>query len=443
MKREEFLKLKVGDKVKIVNKRPEHRDGGMYFNPDMSKWLGKVMTVKELKFGHSIESCVTLEDCYWGSDPSNAWQWSAHMIERKIEEKKPDILRVRCVENAGSPNLWTVGKVYERVGGVLTDNIGYGWKNLCRNDDPKYWGFSGYKFELADSKERYPQIIIKQDGNTVTAYCGSAKGVAQCSPDDTFDLYTGAQLALARAFGREEKKDEESLYPKIGWDGIRRRIMKGFEEDTKNMYKLADDIERASKKEEPKKPKNLKVKCTYADKDGKDFIEGKVYERVDGKLESERRFTYYALCKSDDPTEWEFGGEFGHPCYKFELYEEPKKIKVRCVEGTGSAFTVGKIYEWVDGRMTDEYGYTFTSLCCSSDPSKWLFLKYKFELYEEPKKIRVKCVEAKRSSFTVGKIYEWVDGELKDDYGFAFHLWCQGSDPSAWDFHNYKFELAE
>ena len=434
MKREEFLKLKVGDKVKIVDKRPEHKEGGMYFNPDMSKWLGKVMTVKRLWFYHSTEPCVTLEDCYYPDSyvigDKDDWLWSAYMIERKIEEKKPDILRVRCVENAGSPNLWTVGKVYERVGGVLTDNIGYGWKNLCRNDDPKYWGFEGYKFELADTKERYPQIIIKQDGNTVTAYCGSAKGVAKCSPDDTFDLYTGAQLALARAFGREEKKDEESLYPKIDWDGLGKAITKGFEEATKNMYKLADDIERASKK-----PKNLKVKCTYADKNGKEFIEGKVYERVDGTLKSERGFTYYALCKSDDPTKWKFGPE-----YKFELHEEPKKIRVKCVKAKRTSFTVGKIYEWVDGNLKDDYGFTFHLWCQGSDPSAWDFHNYKFELADV---LKVRCIESPSRNFAKGKVYERIDGVMTDDYGYEWKTSCRNDDPKYWGFIHHKFELAD
>ena len=389
MKREEFLKLKVGDKVKIVDKRPEHKEGGMYFNPDMSKWLGKVMTVKRLWFYHSTEPCVTLEDCYYPDSyvigDKDDWLWSAYMIERKIEEKKPDILRARCVESK-NPDF-TAGKVYERINGVMVDDRGHEFRELCRANDLKNWAFTAVKFELADAKERYPQIVIKQDGNTVTAYCGSAKGVAKCSPEDTFDLYTGAQLALARAFGREEKKDEESLYPKIDWDGLGKAITKGFEEATKNMYKLADDIERASKKEEPKKPKNLKVKCVHTPKDGKLFIEGKVYERVNGRLRDEYNWEFSTLCESDDPTKWKLGPE-----YKFELYEEPKRIKVRCVGAgaLGLAFTVGKIYEWVDGRLTDEYGYTFTNLCCSSDPSKWEFRSYKFELVDV---LKVRCID--------------------------------------------------
>ena len=439
MKIEEFLKLKVGDKVKIVDKRPE-TDAWPYFVNSMNKWLGKVMTIRRLDdFDPDYQYVCMVEDK--DEDFGCGWYWGAHMIERKIEEKKPDILRVRCVESK-DPDF-TAGKVYERINGVMVDDRGHEFRNLCRADDLKDWAFTAVKFELADSKERYPQIVIKQDGNTVTAYCGSAKGVAKCSPEDTFDLYTGAQLALARAFGREEKKDEESLYPKIDWDGLGKAITKGFEEATKNMYKLADDIERASKKEEPKKPKNLKVKCVANDYATKRWTVGKVYERIDGYLTDNFGDKWYNCVRSDDPKEWRFIG------WKFELYEDPKKpknLKVKCVHAPkdGTLFIEGKVYERVNGRLRDEYNWGFTNLCESDDPTEWgLAPEYKFELYEEPKKIRVKCTYAEGGCFEEGKIYEWVDDALTAEDGYTFRSTCRGSDPSKWSFVHYKFELVD
>ena len=41
-------------------------------------------------------------------------------------------------------------------------------------------------------------IVIKRDGDTVTAYMGKKQAVAKCSPKDTFDLYKGSILALTR-----------------------------------------------------------------------------------------------------------------------------------------------------------------------------------------------------------------------------------------------------
>lgn len=41
-------------------------------------------------------------------------------------------------------------------------------------------------------------IVIKRDGDTVTAYMGKKQAVAKCSPYDEFDLYKGSILALTR-----------------------------------------------------------------------------------------------------------------------------------------------------------------------------------------------------------------------------------------------------
>lgn len=47
-------------------------------------------------------------------------------------------------------------------------------------------------------KPQKQTIVIKQKDNTVTAYMGKHKAVAKCSPDDEFDLYKGAVLAITR-----------------------------------------------------------------------------------------------------------------------------------------------------------------------------------------------------------------------------------------------------
>lgn len=41
-------------------------------------------------------------------------------------------------------------------------------------------------------------VVIYVDGNKVVARCGDKEGVARCHPDDDFDFYTGAKLALER-----------------------------------------------------------------------------------------------------------------------------------------------------------------------------------------------------------------------------------------------------
>lgn len=41
-------------------------------------------------------------------------------------------------------------------------------------------------------------VVIDVDGNKVVARCGDKKGIARCHPDDDFDFYVGAKLALER-----------------------------------------------------------------------------------------------------------------------------------------------------------------------------------------------------------------------------------------------------
>ena len=51
---------------------------------------------------------------------------------------------------------------------------------------------------LTKIKPQKQTIVIKREDDTVTAYMGKHKVVAKCSPDDEFDLYKGAILALTR-----------------------------------------------------------------------------------------------------------------------------------------------------------------------------------------------------------------------------------------------------
>jgi hypothetical protein len=44
----------------------------------------------------------------------------------------------------------------------------------------------------------HKSVTIVANENKVTAYCDGKKGVARCHPDDAFDFYAGAKLALER-----------------------------------------------------------------------------------------------------------------------------------------------------------------------------------------------------------------------------------------------------
>ena len=57
------------------------------------------------------------------------------------------------------------------------------------------WCFSS---NLTKIKPQKQTIVIKREDDTVTAYMGKHKAVAKCSPNDEFDLYKGAVLAITR-----------------------------------------------------------------------------------------------------------------------------------------------------------------------------------------------------------------------------------------------------
>ena len=73
---------------------------------------------------------------------------------------------------------------------------------------------------------KHKRVVIDVDGNKVIARCGDKYGVAHCHPDDDFDFYIGAKLALERL--------EEAEKP-YGWLKVG---MQYFVPDTycKNLY---------------------------------------------------------------------------------------------------------------------------------------------------------------------------------------------------------------
>ena len=80
-------------------------------------------------------------------------------------------------------------------------------------------------FPIIEYKPKLRTICIKTDGNTVTAYMGDKKGIAKCSPEDTFDLYTGAKLAIDRLFDKEKQgKNTQKINYKL-WIGKKVRVI--------------------------------------------------------------------------------------------------------------------------------------------------------------------------------------------------------------------------
>lgn len=58
-------------------------------------------------------------------------------------------------------------------------------------------------------------------------------------------------------------------------------------------------------------------------------------------------------------------------------------------------------------------------------------------------KMKVRCTGYKTGEryFTIGNIYEWVDGELRSDNGYKYSSLAQGEDPAEWSLNDwYTFE---
>lgn len=70
-------KYKVGDKVKIVDYPPRNSAFMVCDNPvetEMGKWLGKVMTIRQVQ-----------ERCYIMKEDRGRWAWTPSLIEKKVD----------------------------------------------------------------------------------------------------------------------------------------------------------------------------------------------------------------------------------------------------------------------------------------------------------------------------------------------------------------------
>ena len=158
--------------------------------------------------------------------------------------------------------------------------------------------------------------VIKRNGNTITVHMGDLRGTAKCSPDDQFDLYTGCELALRRALGKEDI--EAPVYPEKFESGKR--------------YKVSIRAYR----------RNKVIPAWMSDNEGKEV------NVVSPDI---------ATCGSFD-----YSPSWCEEIKEPEKHTDPEKPKyyngkMVCVENGGYYWwTVGKIYEYKDGIVTADDG---------------------------------------------------------------------------------------
>lgn len=174
---------------------------------------------------------------------------------------------------------------------------------------------AGWKIVPFSEFEREETIgVIKRNGNTITVHMGDLHGTAKCSPNDQFDLYTGCELALRRALGREDEAGKapsptspEEFEPGkryrvsvLAWSKrhivlpARMRYNDGEEVTVKNRYsavcgdfvygpECCEEIKESEKPADPEKPKYYNGKMVCVENGGYYWwTVGKIYEYKDG-----------------------------------------------------------------------------------------------------------------------------------------------------------------
>lgn len=107
-------------------------------------------------------------------------------------------------------------------------------------------------------------------------------------------------------------------------------------------------------------------------------------------------------------------------------------FKVRCIEDACcSGYTVGKVYEIIDGKITTDSGYKMPSkeiINTFEDWKNWSCAKWELVVEDSKQEnkgcFKAKCVETRDCSLTIGKIYEFVDGYSNFDSGMRMPWFC-------------------
>jgi len=243
-----------------------------------------------------------------------------------------------------------------KVGEVVEPKSGFnGERVLCRFD-----GFNGHNGNGAtkrgrnydtndhwyvspeDIKIAKEKIVIYRNGSETIAenkLTGKA-AVAKCSPDDTYDFMTGAKLAFGRLTGLTGSIIEVKRNAQIG-EYIK---IVNADNSTQNEYENGDIL------------KVVDTNCY-----------GNAYYKNEQKKYAKIK-EYVVLEGYQPPKE----------------YTETKKLyngKVVCVDNINNPdmYTVGKIYQFKNGRFRDDTGKSFPLSQSISSFEEWqLFTKSKF-----------------------------------------------------------------
>lgn len=239
-----------------------------------------------------------------------------------------------------------------------------------------WWSWVDEMFEPVNTQK----IVITTDGVETLArlYEGDKvvkKATAKCSPDDTFDFNVGAKIAFERLMNEEKKpltfreklrqEHPEKVFAEYGGGCFGCPKDFGYESEKYCKNELQDCTkcwdrvipeDKAKKKGE--KPFKFEVGKQYIGFNVKgDELVIKI-TRQDNKRSIIKY--YYEIVRGKDYG-YDYFQEDSEFAKRFKPYDPPKYYngKVVCVGSTGSnerLYTVGKIYQFVDGQMTCDDG---------------------------------------------------------------------------------------
>ena len=279
--------------------------------------------------------------------------------EVKRQAKVGEYIRIdKVVNKIFGETYYNVGEIYKVI------DIENGWFTK-----QKYAVIEAndYRFMLLELEytvlEGYGNVDIRicREGDVITAYMNGKSASAKCHPDDVFDVYLGAKLALDRLFDKEEKVE--------------------------------------SKPVEEKKTEGIKVLCVVGSSGigYSNFTAGKIYTIKDAK-------SCYPKYEFLDDKGEDWGSFVADPKKpntwirfnkaKFKFLDSIDSLKLKCVKNSGDGyFTEGKVYEWKKGfgvttNIVDyeaDGGYTFSATCKYPNFNEWWLGAERFEVVEDEK----------------------------------------------------------
>lgn len=263
------------------------------------------------------------------------------------------------------------------------------YKRLRGNGDKKGRFMAGSVFarELKEYKQHC--IVIYKDGAETVALDKTTgkKAVAKCSPQDTYDFYTGAKLAFERLTGTEEKPQHVNCKC-----SLKPQYYNGYVQFVKAGYK------------------NL-MPCG-------DFTEGKVYEVENGRITDDKGWTGGLGARDVADLSATLGNTFrGLKAVKREAKAGEYVLVVNNNCAAANDYKNGDVLKIIKtGRWT-----ACNKAYYKDEESKFLWaIEYLvLEGYEPPKQYfngKAVCVKSE-IGFTLGKVYEFKDGRMVDDQG--------------------------